>query len=97
MPNAVVQRRHVGEGCGLGQGRDAVKQLLDDNPDLMEEIEARVKEAIAEAINATTFVGEAHNLISVIKEAVGEANNSTDDSDKEALSETNCTFPLPSS
>ena len=31
----------------LGQGRDAVKQLLDDNPDLMEEIEARVKEAIA--------------------------------------------------
>jgi len=31
----------------LGQGRDAVKQLLDDNPDLMEEIEALVKEAIA--------------------------------------------------
>jgi recombination protein RecA len=31
----------------LGQGRDAVKQLLDDNPDLMEEIEARVKEAIS--------------------------------------------------
>ncbi|MFM7234455.1 MAG: recombinase RecA [Flavobacteriales bacterium] len=31
----------------LGQGRDAVKQLLDDNPDLMEEIESRVKEAIA--------------------------------------------------
>jgi recombination protein RecA len=31
----------------LGQGRDAVKQLLEDNPDLMEEIESRVKEAIA--------------------------------------------------
>jgi len=31
----------------LGQGRDAVKQLLDDNPELMEEIEAKVKEAIA--------------------------------------------------
>jgi recombination protein RecA len=31
----------------LGQGRDAVKQLLEDNPDLMEEIEAKVKEAIA--------------------------------------------------
>jgi recombination protein RecA len=30
----------------LGQGRDAVKQLLDDNPDLMEEIEGKVKEAI---------------------------------------------------
>ncbi len=31
----------------LGQGRDAVKQLLDDNPELMEEIEGKVKEAIA--------------------------------------------------
>ncbi len=31
----------------LGQGRDAVKQLLDDNPDLMEEIESKVQEAIA--------------------------------------------------
>ncbi|MBL0316249.1 MAG: recombinase RecA [Flavobacteriales bacterium] len=30
----------------LGQGRDAVKQLLDDNPDLMEEIEGKVIEAI---------------------------------------------------
>lgn len=31
----------------LGQGRDAVKQLLDDNPELMEEIEAKVAEAIS--------------------------------------------------
>jgi recombination protein RecA len=31
----------------LGQGRDAVKQLLDDNPELMEEIETKVKEAIS--------------------------------------------------
>ena len=31
----------------LGQGRDAVKQLLDDNPELMAEIEAKVKEALA--------------------------------------------------
>jgi recombination protein RecA len=30
----------------LGQGRDAVKQLLDDNPDLMEEIEGKVHTAI---------------------------------------------------
>ncbi|MGX5687359.1 recombinase RecA [Arcticibacter tournemirensis] len=30
----------------LGQGRDAVKQLLLDNPDLMEELEARIKEAV---------------------------------------------------
>lgn len=30
----------------LGQGRDAVKLLLKDNPDLMEELETRIKEAI---------------------------------------------------
>ncbi|MDR0363913.1 MAG: recombinase RecA [Bacteroidales bacterium] len=33
----------------LGQGRDAVKQLLSDNPELMEEIEQKVREKIAEA------------------------------------------------
>ncbi len=31
----------------LGQGREAVKQLLDDNPELAEEIETKVREAIA--------------------------------------------------
>jgi recombination protein RecA len=31
----------------LGQGRDAVKQLLDDNPELQEEIETKVRAAIA--------------------------------------------------
>ena len=31
----------------LGQGRDAVKQLLDDNPELMAEIEGKVKAALA--------------------------------------------------
>jgi recombination protein RecA len=30
----------------LGQGRDAVKQLLLDNPELMEELEAKVREAL---------------------------------------------------
>ena len=30
----------------LGQGRDAVKQLLEDNPELSEEIEGKVKDAI---------------------------------------------------
>ena len=30
----------------LGQGRDAVKLLLKDNPDLMEELENRIKESI---------------------------------------------------
>lgn len=31
----------------LGQGRDAVKQLLEDNPELMEEIEGHVRAALA--------------------------------------------------
>jgi recombination protein RecA len=30
----------------LGQGRDAVKSLLHDNPELMEELEAKIKEAL---------------------------------------------------
>ena len=30
----------------LAQGRDAVKQLLKDNPELCEEIEAKVREAL---------------------------------------------------
>jgi len=33
----------------LGQGRDAVKQLLEDNPELKEEIEAKVRAAIVTA------------------------------------------------
>lgn len=32
----------------LGQGRDAVKKLLLDNPDLMEELEAKIIEKIEE-------------------------------------------------
>ncbi len=31
----------------LGQGRDAVKALLNDNPELMEELEEKIKEAIS--------------------------------------------------
>ena len=34
------------EGTKLGQGRDAVKSLLKDNPDLMETLEAKLKEII---------------------------------------------------
>lgn len=30
----------------LGQGRDAVKQLVEDNPELMEELEAKIKDKI---------------------------------------------------
>ena len=36
------------EGNKLGQGRDATKQLLADNPELCEELEAKLKEAIAD-------------------------------------------------
>ena len=32
----------------LGQGRDAVKQVIKDNPELMEEIEAKIKAVIKE-------------------------------------------------
>lgn len=33
----------------IGQGRDAVKTLLNDNPDLMEEIEVKIREALTKA------------------------------------------------
>ena len=31
----------------MGQGRDAVKNLIEDNPELMEELEMKIKEALA--------------------------------------------------
>ncbi len=31
----------------LGQGRDAVKQLIEDNPELSDELEKKIKEKIA--------------------------------------------------
>ena len=33
----------------LGQGRDAVKIIIKDNPELMEELEQKIKVVIAEA------------------------------------------------
>ena len=33
-------------GNKLGQARDAVKQLIEDNPELMEELERKIKEKI---------------------------------------------------
>jgi recombination protein RecA len=33
----------------LGQGRDAVKTLLDDNPELAEEVESKIKDIVAAA------------------------------------------------
>ncbi len=38
----------------LGQGRDAVKTLFNDNPDLMEEIELKVREALSGNTEAKT-------------------------------------------
>jgi recombination protein RecA len=37
------------EDTKLGQGRDAVKAILKDNPELMEELEGKIKKAIKEA------------------------------------------------
>lgn len=34
------------DGSKLGQGRDAVKNVIKDNPELMEELEAKIKEAL---------------------------------------------------
>ena len=36
------------EGSKLAQGRDATKQLLRDNPELCEELEAKIRQVIAE-------------------------------------------------
>ncbi len=36
----------------IGQGRDAVKQMLGDNPELCDEIEAKIRAAITEKANA---------------------------------------------
>jgi recombination protein RecA len=33
----------------LGQGRDMVRQLLEDNPELCEQLEAQIKEAVAKS------------------------------------------------
>ena len=33
----------------LGQGRDAVRQLLEDNPELCEELEKKIKDGLREA------------------------------------------------
>lgn len=40
------------EDTKLGQGRDAVKNLFNENPDLAEEIENKIKEALAEAASS---------------------------------------------
>jgi recombination protein RecA len=37
------------EGNKLGQGRDAVKQLIEDNPELMDQLEKKIKDKLAGA------------------------------------------------
>ena len=46
------------EGNKLGQGRDAVKQLLHDNPELAAEIEGKIRAKLIEAEPATAAVEE---------------------------------------
>jgi len=37
-------------GNKLGQGRDSVKQLIEDNPELMDELEKKIKEKMASGV-----------------------------------------------
>jgi len=46
------------EGNKLGQGRDSVKQILQDNPELCDEIEAKIRARFAESKGATMKVPE---------------------------------------
>lgn len=41
------------DGNKLGQGRDSVRQLIEDNPELMEELEVKIKEKIS-GVDTTT-------------------------------------------
>lgn len=45
-------------GNKLGQGRDAVKQLIEDTPELMEELEAKIKSSLDAAKNGAEPVEE---------------------------------------
>jgi recombination protein RecA len=54
---AVVQKNGSWFSYGtdkLGQGRDAVKQLLHDNPELAAEIEGKIREKIKEMQTSPT-------------------------------------------
>ncbi len=45
-------------GNKLGQGRDAVKQLIEDNPELMDEMEKKIKELVMKPENKKVIVEE---------------------------------------
>jgi recombination protein RecA len=42
----------------LGQGRDAVKNLIGDNPELMEELEAKIKESLTKTDVNELLIGD---------------------------------------
>ena len=42
----------------LGQGRDAVKNLIGDNPELMEELEAKIKESLTKTYVNELLIGD---------------------------------------
>ena len=49
VENNIVQKSGSWFSYGetrLGQGRDAVKQLIEDNPELAEELEGKIKEKL---------------------------------------------------
>lgn len=54
------------EGAKLGQGRDATKQTIKENPDLADELEAKIKQVIAEKN------GDAEPATSAADEALAE-------------------------
>ncbi len=45
-------------GNKLGQGRDAVKQLIEDNPELSDELEKKIKEKISSGVEVKKEVEE---------------------------------------
>ena len=47
------------EGSKLAQGRDACKKVMDDNPELADEIEARIMAALKDNNSLMQFAGEA--------------------------------------
>jgi recombination protein RecA len=45
-------------GNKLGQGRDSVKQLIEDNPELLEELERKIKDKILPPVDTKKVVEE---------------------------------------
>ena len=55
VENSIIQKSGSWfsyDGTKLGQGRDAVKQIFSDNPELADEIEARIKLALKPVVAA---------------------------------------------